>query len=358
MNEKEKEQEKNYTLEAMKLLNPRKVLIPVLLGLSALAYFVISSDELNWNDIVSHLKTASPFWLCMSLFALFARDFGYMYRIRHITSKQLSWTSSFYVILLWEFTSAITPSVVGGTTVAMFILNREGINFGKSFAYVWLTAVLDNLFFVFASTFVIIFVPTCFPNIHLEALGMDTAQPIKVIFIISSALIGIYAIGMGYGLFFGPVYVKRVLWWFTKFPLFKRWRKGAIQTGNDMMKASKELKGMSTGYWVRASASTLLVWLFRYLIVNFLIAAFSDTTFAEHLLIFGRHLIMWIAMLVAPTPGSSGIAEAFFPQFFGEFSNNFSVAIGLIWRLMTYYTYLAMGALFLPRWFSRALSRK
>ena len=46
----------------------------------------------------------------------------------------------------------LLPLVVGGTAVAIFILNREGLSFGKSIAYAWLTAVLDNLFFVPDST--------------------------------------------------------------------------------------------------------------------------------------------------------------------------------------------------------------
>ena len=56
------------------------------------------------------------------------RDLGYMYRIRVLTDKYLSWRKSFDVIMLWEFASALTPSVVGGSGIAIFILNREKIN--------------------------------------------------------------------------------------------------------------------------------------------------------------------------------------------------------------------------------------
>ena len=32
-------------------------------------------------------------------------------------------------------------------------------------------------------------------------------------------------------------------------------------------------------------------------------------TFGEHMLIYARQLVMWVIMLISPTPGSAGIAE-------------------------------------------------
>ena len=36
--------------------------------------------------------------------------------------------------MLWEFGSAVTPASVGGITLALFILNKEKISFGKGAA--------------------------------------------------------------------------------------------------------------------------------------------------------------------------------------------------------------------------------
>ena len=71
-----------------------------------------------------------------------------MYRIRLLTDKVINWRKSFDVIMLWEFTSAISPSIVGGTAVALFIINKEGVNTGKSTSIVLITALLDELFYV------------------------------------------------------------------------------------------------------------------------------------------------------------------------------------------------------------------
>src|SRR5690606_16882407 len=76
----------------------------------------------------------STIWILMALLGMVIRDLAYMYRIRVLTDNELSWKQSFRVIMLWEFASALTPSVVGGSGIAMFILNREKINLGKSTA--------------------------------------------------------------------------------------------------------------------------------------------------------------------------------------------------------------------------------
>ena len=226
--------EKETPNEAMKTLNPRKIILPMLVSLGAVVYLIASSD-LQWDDIMQNMQNASPWGLILALIALVARDAGYMYRIRELTSKQLSWLSSFYVVILWEFSSAITPSVVGGTAVAIFILNREGLSFGKSIAYAWLTAVLDNLFFVFASIFVLIFLPESFPDLKMGMIGADTQVPVRFIFTVSAGLIFMHTAIMGLGLFLAPRYIKLFLVKLTSISFLRRWRNGAIESGNEMM---------------------------------------------------------------------------------------------------------------------------
>jgi hypothetical protein len=124
-------------------LNPNKVWWPVIIGLGivfALFYFDPNLTSENLKVVVD----ASPFFIFLSFVIIFFRDFGYVYRIRELTDRQLTWTRSIYVIIIWEFASAVTPSVVGGTAVAMFILNKEGIKMGKAIAYVMVTTKAKN----------------------------------------------------------------------------------------------------------------------------------------------------------------------------------------------------------------------
>ncbi len=341
--------------EVLKDLNPNKVIIPILIGFAAVLWLIISNDDINLDNVLDNLQHANLFWLFMSILVLAIRDGGYMYRIRHLTDRALNWKSSFYIILLWEFSSAITPSVVGGTTVAMFFMNKEGIPFGKAMAYVLLTAILDNLFFVIASLLVVFFVPfEIFPQNSNELIVWGYKLPVEQIFMISVSLIAIYTFFMSFGIFFKPKGFKWLLIKITEIPFLKRWREAAIRNGDEMIAASDELKHYNYTYWLKAIFSTIFVWSARYMMLNCLIAAFSPIGLMDHLLIFSRQIVMWIVMLISPTPGSAGTAEWFFELFFKQFfTGGFVLIVAVMWRLLTYYAYLIIGLFIIPRWVKR-----
>ena len=165
---------------------------------------------------------------------------------------------------------------------------------------------------------------------------------------------------MTYGLLIRPRAFKWLLIKATGNRLLKRWRKWAVQTGSEMILASEILQEKKARYWTYAILSTLFIWCARYFMLNCLIAAFSDIDLSEHLLIFGRQIIMWVVMLISPTPGSAGTAEFVFPIFFSEFFKlaAFSGIVAIFWRLFTYYAYLGLGAFFLPRWIRRVFQPK
>ena len=81
------------------------------------------------KDILKHIVKnwtwSSTICLLVAMFFAVMRDLMYMYRIRFLSDNQLSWKQSFQIIMIWEFSSAITPTVVGGSAVAFFIVSME-----------------------------------------------------------------------------------------------------------------------------------------------------------------------------------------------------------------------------------------
>lgn len=329
-------------LNRKKLLSqftPTRIMIPVVIGLSVTVYMFFRAYDLT--DLAP-LADAKVGWLLAAVGVLIARDAGYVYRIRNITDKFLSWRNSLDVIVLWEFASALTPSVVGGTAVATFIINKEGIPLGKSLAYVMITAVLDNMFFVLAAPIVLLATQG---NVFPEVEGLVWA------FAVSYSLIALYTFLMIYALFINPRAFKWLLLRITSIRFLKKWKADAFNHGNEIIWASRQLTGNSARYWARAILSTIFIWSARYFLLNCLIAAFvPDVSFADHMLIFSRNLIYWIVLLVAITPGGAGIAEIAFPSFFGSILGRLSTVVVLFFRMLTYYPYLILGSVFLPRW--------
>jgi len=327
----------------------KRILIPVFIGFVVIGYMFYRNNDLS--DL-QNLKNAKPFWLVMTILVLVIRDAGYIYRIRHITEKVLTWRKSLDVIMLWEFASCVLPSVAGGSTVAAFIINKEGIPLGKSLAYVMVTAMLDNLFFLVAVPLVLFATQgDVFPDVAALPKSFETG--LAIAFTISYVLIAFYALLMWYALFRNPKAVKRLFLRITSVAFLKKWRLAAFRHGNELVWASRQLKGHSFGYWSRACLSTIFVWTARYYVINCLIAAFTTIGFQDHMLIFSRNLIYKVVLLVAITPGGAGFAEIAFPTFFGKWLGSFTTVIVLLYRMVTYYLYLILGSIFLPRWVAR-----
>lgn len=339
----------------------KRIIIPLLLGLGVASILLIKDFNKDaFLDI--HWSVYTFLWLLIALVLQAIRDIAYMYRLRVLTDRQISWRHSFDVIMLWEFASSITPSIVGGSAIALFIVNREGISMGRTTAIVMITAMLDELFYIFMVPVVVLIIGIDDLFVRnaglLMNLGGTEAFLFGYLFILSLTLIITFAI------FIAPHWFKRILVGIASLPLLRRWRRKAIQTGNDIIITSREMKGKSFMFWFRAFAATVFSWSARFWVVNALIMAFRTsndqfTALGDQILIYGRQLVMWVILLVSPTPGGSGVAEYAFPIFLGEFiPPGLETALGLLWRLISYYPYLFIGFIILPFWMRRVYRRK
>ena len=306
-------------------------------------------DNVEWTF-------SSFFWLVIALLMMAIRDVSYMYRIRVLTDNKISWRNSFDVIMLWEFASALTPSVVGGSSIALYIVHKEGVSIGKSTAVVMVTAFLDELFYIIMVPVIIVIVgfSNLFPvSLEDEILGIRLGT--IGIFILGYIFILILTSIILYAVFLNPRGFKSLLLFIFKFKWIKKWRYAAIQVGDDIMTTSIELKGKDWNFWMKAFGATFFSWTARFWVVNFMILAFLPVS--DHFLVYGRQLVMWVIMLISPTPGGSGVAELAFSGFLGEFTLGLAAAFAFLWRLLSYYPYLFIGSFVLPNWIKRVYSK-
>ena len=298
-------------------------------------------QTISWNGpLIYGLLTALLFMI--------GRDFFYILRIKLLTNNELTWKRSTIVILLWEFASALSPGVVGGASVAMFILNREKIALGRSTAIVVITAWMDNLFYVVMIPFVFFFIDRndLFPQ------NISFQQPVELVFWTGFGIILLVCLLLFLSLFFFPNLITRFLSFLFRLAFLKKWRPQAIQTGKDLEIAAHIFRTESMGYWIKVFCFTLGSWISRYLVINALFAAFLSISFLDHIQILGKQLVLWLFMLVSPTPGGSGVAEFAFQHLLHEFSSDLVILtlIILIWRLISYFPYLLIGLFILPKW--------
>lgn len=342
------------------LMSPTKMAIPIVIGIAIAAYLLVRDLDLKALSAIEF----TPRVILMLFVALIfgaLRDVGYMFRLRTLSEKQISWRNVFDDIMLWEFSSALTPSVVGGSGVAIFILSKEGIKVGRSTAIVMITAFLDELFYVVMVPLLFVFAGSqLFPATVPEMDVLGYTLGIKQVFWIGYGFMIFLIAIIFYGIFISPAGFKKLLVFIFRLPFLKRWQKSASETGDEVITTSQELKGKPFGFWIKTFGSTALSWTSRFLVANFLIMAFAALTFGENLVVLSRQLIMWVIMLISPTPGSAGVAELAFGSFLSDFSPvGIAVVLAVLWRLFTYYPYLFIGAIVLPSWVQRVyLKRK
>jgi len=338
--------------KVLKYFKFKRLIIPVLIGLGVAAIMVWRDFDretfanINWGFY-------STVWLLCAICLMAVRDVAYMYRIRLLTDFQLSWRRSFQVIMLWEFASSVTPSVVGGSAIALFILKKEGIAMGRTTAIVFITAMLDELFYIIMVPIVILLAG--FNNLFMiegNFLIFSSKFGSFGIFVLGYFLILILTSTIIYGIFINPRGFKWLLIKLSRWPILKRWKKFAAQTGDEIIATSQEMKGKSISFWLKAFGATFFSWTARFWVVNCLILVFTGAI-SNHFLVYARQLVMWVILLISPTPGSSGSAEYFFPLFLGDFIGGLSDVVALSWRLVSYYPYLFIGVLVLPVWLRR-----
>lgn len=300
-------------------------------------------------DILKTIPITGTTILCLfcAILAMVGRDLSYMWRIRTLTSKKLSWKASFRTIMIWEYASALAPGVLSGATVAMFILNRERISMGKATAIVITTAFFDNLFFV-----IMIPIVFCFYDYQLilpsNAIGAGGSAAFWTGYFVFLVLCSFLFVS----LFVFPSFTKIVLNGITKLPFLKRWNAKANETGENVRTTALGFKQEKTSFWAKIGLATVFSWTSRYLVISFIFQAFVSLGFTQHILLLSKQFVLWMFMRIAPTPGGSGVAEWAFGELLSTFSASAIIvgSLAVLWRLIGYFPYIVIGSILLPRW--------
>lgn len=335
-----------------------KILLPIIIGLGVVGFMFW--QDLKEQDITATLKGIHlNFRLVLSIICawlfMFGRDLGLSWRFHTLTDKRLSWWSTFKITYLCEFTSCVTPSAVGGSSLGMIFLNREGIEFGRATTLMLTTLFLDELFFVLSCPIIILTTPV---NDLFSSGSEGFENGIKLTFIIIYTIITLWTALLFAGIIIWPKGIYRAITKLFSFRLFRRWSNSVNELCKNMVNTSKELRKKSIVWWIKVFGGTIITWVSRYLVVNALFFGFLPETDPYQWTILARQFIVWVVLMISPTPGGSGISEWLFSEFYANLIPTIGLALilALLWRIITYYIYLAIGALLIPRWLGQTIT--
>lgn len=344
------------TKKALKTLNPKSVWLPIIIGLGIVVFIAFRDDKIN-EDSLWAITKVSVIALVLAALFLVGKDFLNTSRIQLLGSGTFNWKAALRIVFLWEFALAVVPPLIGPIAVVVFIIHKHGVGIGKAVAYAMLLAMLDNFFFITASPIVLYFTGgKALPDsIQVQ---QELGGSLSYFFYLSYGLACFYLLFMTCALLLFPASINRLLLRVANLKYLKRWKAGLALRAEELFEASREFRGKKLAFWLKMIGLTYLIWIVKFGVLNMIISGFSPIQPDEHLLLVGRHLIMWVVMLVSPTPGSAGTAEYIFPAFFEEFLGEYTFGASLIWRLLSFYPYLIIGALILPGWVRRIFGKR
>jgi len=342
-------------------LRPLKALLPLGIGLAVVAWMVRQAlaEEGGWNVLEGAITLPGwPTSLAMLVLCVVLRDTGYVLRLRWLANGALTWRQAIETTVLWEFASAITPGIVGGGAVAIWGFHRQGMSAGRSTALVFSTALLDELFYVLAvPPLVLLLGPAVRPN------GIGSEFGWGVFWAGWGLTLGLASV-IGFGLFLAPNATHRIIRKVARWRVIARWRPAIERYADELVESADAMKGLSFGRWAAAFSATIISWTARFLsLVAVMGMVVAPLWSLDALLIVARQLVMWIFLLISPTPGSSGVAEWLLSVFFGEWFASAPSPLALpmtmlIWRMATHFVYLLIGVLVIPGWMRRTRDGK
>lgn len=329
-----------------------KVLLPVAIGLAVIVLmFLYDARKENlkvvWDSI--HFTPWSVFCIFLAVLCMCGRDFGLIWRFRELTNNSLSWKQAWEVDMLCEFTNCITPSAVGGSSLGPVFLNSEGIEFGKATTLMLTTLFMDELFFVLSCPVVVLLTPS---DQIFQATGAAFSHGIKYTFWVIYALITAWTFILFTGIIWKPMWIQKVLNGIASWRWLRKWSDSIRGLGMNMIATSEELKTKSFWFWLRVFIGTALAWTARYFVVNALFLGFLPGTDRYQWDILARQFVIWVVLMVSPTPGGSGLSEWLFSNYYGDLVSTAGIALimAILWRLITYYLYMLIGCIVVPVW--------
>jgi len=197
----------NHDLPAISLI---KVIWPVALGLAA----VVVIAWITWDrETMSSLgQLVNPVLLLAAVGTLFARVLFGGWRLSFISRHRLGFWEGIRGQLAWDFSSNITPSLVGGAPLTAYYLVRESrvvdgarVRLGEATALMTYIMLLDQVWF--AMTVPVILVAVGFMEVIPSNVGTLGTWTILVYFVGLMAYTGLFA----YGTLFRPELLGRII---------------------------------------------------------------------------------------------------------------------------------------------------
>lgn len=322
----------------------KKLNIFILILITLLVLFFSLKD--NFDEIVKTIFTMNIwFFLVAILFLILFWIFRTypMYSFCKKINKDFKFLSALQLTLRTQFFNAVTPFATGGQPYQIYYLKHAGLNYAES-----TSVVLEN-FIVYQIALVILGLIALISNyvFHLfnkvELLG----HLITLGFIINTLIIVVMFV-IAFSKKLNKFLINIGITVLTKLRIVKDKEKKLQEWEENIIKFNQSAKVLlkDKGNFISNILYNFIALSCLYLIPLFVLYSMGNFhAFNSGIAIVTSAYVMIIGSFV-PIPGGTGGLEYGFVQFYGNFITGSSLsALMLVWRFITYYFGLIVGAI-------------
>lgn len=296
--------------------------------------------------VLDHLAFKRLPGLGIALVVSFLRVWFTAAKFRFLSNGALSWLASFRIVLVWDFTSAVTPSTIGGAPMATYAMTKEGTSLGESTAMMLYSVLLDQIWFAIAIP--ILLISGVFYEVVPPEIGFVGEASMLTLYIVLLS----YASLLAYAVLVNPAVIKKVVNLLFSLPVLNRYQEKMNAEAVNLEQYANELRKKPFSFLLKALFFAIMTWLARIALPTIVILSLLP---APEILSTLRSLAMNLAFLVVPTPGGSGGVEGLFVLFQGPLFFVSETAVSMpvresfigvalfLWRMISYYISIAIG---------------
>ncbi len=311
-----------------------KRLIPIILiGITGNILFTIYTSETGLFQLLSQFSIG---YLMLGVSFAFFPWLSHIVRLKiwcGFLGNQLSNKDCLRIAIVQDVGNSITPTAVGGTPIKYGLLVQKGFSHASAGMIITLQ-VLEDLVFLFTSLPLALYFTGGFQNPMIIKLNDDLMQNrLHLLWAIPLLILLILLVGR---------MMRKPKSDLTGRSLKDRLRKTWIefyQTGKLITQKGKLLFAVS-------ASIMFLEWTCRFSIPIAL--AYGLGIDADFIQLFLLQWVIFFTMLITPTPGATGGAEAIFYYLFIPFIPGGLIGVLITgWRFLSYYLVTLVGALVL-----------
>ena len=317
----------------------------ILIGITILILFLVLKDD--FNEIIAALLGANFFFLFLALLcqllAIVFEALAYK-KIVNSYSKDYSFGQALRMQFMTKFFNGITPFSTGGQPMQVYMLKKDGFRLTKA------TNIIMQNFIIYQAALVIygLFAIAINTNFHLFK-NIPVLKELIVLGFMVNTLVMLGLIIISFSSKFNHLVIKKVISFLGKLKLIKNpektqeaWKERIddFHEGTTYLKKNKLLCLESFFY-------NIIYLTLTYVMPYFVIVALGGTGVSPITAIVSSAYILIIGSFV-PIPGASGGIEYGYLKFFGCFiGGSILKASLLIWRTISYYLLMIIGAIVL-----------